>query len=75
MDLVDLDPERFDTREHAALAWVRSFLTCADGVPDEVTVALQASFTPREIRQVQAAMKGMFCVNLSVSTGRSLLQG
>jgi hypothetical protein len=72
-DLVSLDSSSFDGREHAALSWVRAFLTSPDGVPQEVTREFEAVFPPRERAYVRAAMKGMFCVNLAVNTQRYVL--
>lgn len=71
-DLMRLDPSRFERREHAALSWVRAFLTCPGGVPGEIEREFQLLFTREEMEHVAAAMKSMFCVNLAVNTNRFL---
>ena len=53
--------------------WVRSFLTCPDGVPVEIEEEFRAAFSPDEQTDIMACMKGMFCVNLWVNTSRHLL--
>jgi hypothetical protein len=63
-----LDPASFDDRTHAALTYVRSFLTEIDGVPVEIEERFTETFTPAERAHVLAAMKGMFCTNLLVNT-------
>lgn len=73
MDLRGLDRARLEAREHAALSWVRSFLTCPDGVPCEVEEGFREACAAYEQVGVMAAMKGMFCVNLSVNTVRHVL--
>ncbi len=72
-ELATLDPARFSPREHAALVWVRSFLTCPDGVPADVEEEFRVRVSPDEQLLVAASMKGMFCVNLSLNTGIHVL--
>ncbi len=67
-----MDLEKFESREYAALNWVRHFLTCRDGVPYEIEEAFETTFTAREQLYIKASLKSMFCVNLFLST---LLQG
>lgn len=69
-ELVRLDPGKFDPRTHAALAYVRAFLTEPDGVPEDVKERFEAEYEPGERTQVLAAMKVMFCVNLLVNMRR-----
>jgi glycine cleavage system H protein len=63
-----LDLDKFEPREYAALNWVRHFLTCRDGVPPEVEEAFAGAFTPKEVLYIKTSLKGMFCVNLFLST-------
>ena len=72
-DLVRLDPSRFERREYAALAWVRSFLNDPQGVPVDIQEEFELVFEPGERTNIQAAMKGMFCANLFMNTCRHLL--
>ena len=72
-ELFELEPEVFDPRTHAALTYVRAFLTEVDGVPVEIEERFTMEFSPREQAQVIAAMKGMFNTNLLVNTGRLML--
>lgn|GEM_PF-10481 len=67
-----MDLEKLESREYAALNWVRHFLTCRDGVPYEIEEAFETTFTTREQLYIKASLKSMFCVNLFLST---VLQG
>lgn len=67
-DLKRLDPDRFEERKHAALSWVRAFLTYQDGVPVELDLEFASVLSPREQRHVITAMKGMFFFNLLANT-------
>lgn len=67
-----LDFDGCERRESAALNWVRCFLTDASGVPREVEEEFVKTFAPEEQNYIKASMKGMFCVNLFLST---VLQG
>ena len=74
-ELYELAPDAFDPKTHAALTYVRAFLTEVDGVPVEIEERFTAEFSPREQAQVVAAMKGIFNTNLLVNTGRLMLPG
>ncbi len=71
-DLVRLDPRAFDTRTHAALTYVREFLTRREGVGRVSREAFESAFAPSERECVMAAMKAMFCTNLMVNVRRAL---
>jgi hypothetical protein len=65
-----LDPNKYEPRTHAALTYVRAFLTTEDGVPVEIEERFVSEFEPDERVHVMAAMKGMFCTNLLVNDWR-----
>ncbi len=71
-DLARLDPRSFDTRTHAALTYVREFLTRREGVGPVSREAFESAFTSAEIECVLAVMKAMFCTNLLVNVRRAL---
>ena len=50
----------------------RAFLTCPEGVPADIEREFELQFTAGERKHVAAAMKSMFCVNLTVNTNRFL---
>ena len=67
-DLVELDPSRFDEREHAALCWVRATLTQRDGAPEDVRERFEEAFGERDREYIIAAMKSMYFFNLAGNT-------
>jgi len=67
-DLVELDPAKFDGREHAALCWVRAILTDRDGAPADVRKRFEEAFDEREREHVIATMKSMYFFNLTGNT-------
>lgn len=73
-DLIRLDPDRFDARTHAALTYVRAFLTEPEGVPPEIVEQFEMLWPLPGRNHVLAAMKGMFISNLTANTCRLTLE-
>jgi hypothetical protein len=44
-------------------------------VPEEIEKRFWSSWSPRDREHIAAAMKAMFCVNLTVNTQRHVLKG
>ncbi|RJP34073.1 MAG: hypothetical protein C4536_03375 [Actinobacteria bacterium] len=67
-ELVELDPERFDAREHAALCWVRETLTRREGASRDTLERFERAFDERQRRHIVATMKAMYFFNLAGNT-------
>jgi peptidyl-tRNA hydrolase len=67
-NLASLDPEKFDTREHAALCWVRETLTRKEGASSETAERFEQAFDERHRAYVIATMKSMYFFNLAGNT-------
>lgn len=68
-----MDKTKLDPREYTALCWVDELLSSEAGVSKETEELFMETFSEVERLRILAAMRAMFCVNVSLNTYEVLM--